>query len=103
MITVRGINVYPSAVANILAERNDWFSGEFEFVLDSPPPFERPLLRIELSRQIGFHNSAIESCIVKKCHEELNFTPQVELLEFGQFPRTEGKTKRVKRPYDSKE
>lgn len=103
MITVRGINVYPSAVANILAELNNWFSGEFEFVLDSSSPFERPLLRIELSRQIGFHDSTIESYIVKKCHEELNFTPQIELLEFGQFPRTEGKTKRVKRSYDSKE
>lgn len=103
MITVRGINVYPTAVANILAERSDWFSGEFEFVLDFPPPFERPILRVELAGPFEFQDSAaIETYLVGKCREQLNFTPRVKFLAFGEFPRTDGKTKRVRKCYSKK-
>lgn len=103
MITVRGINVYPNGVANILSQRPDWFSGEFEFVLNSPPPFERPLLHVELANHIDIQAiSSLETYLIDKCHEQLSFTPQVKFLDFGKFPRTQGKTKRVRKYYNQK-
>ena len=103
MITVRGINVYPNGVANILSQKPDWFSGEFEFVLDSPPPFERPLLHIELAIHIDIQaSSRLEAYLIDKCHEQLSFTPRVEFIAFGEFPRTQGKTKRVRKCYNEK-
>lgn len=104
MIVVRGINVFPSVIANILSERPDWFTGEYEFVLDNPPPIERPLLRIELKAEnINAADSTIESFLQKKCRENYNFTPRIQLLTVGTLPRTEGKTKRLKRIYQEEE
>jgi phenylacetate-CoA ligase len=104
MIVVRGINVFPSVIANILSERPDWFTGEFEFVLDNPPPIERPLLRIELKvANINEADNTIESFIQRKCREDYNFTPRIQLLTIGTLPRTEGKSKRLKRFYQKKE
>ena len=96
MIVVRGINVFPSAVGNLLNARADWFSGEYQIVLDTPPPYERPLLRIELSsKYLTADTDELSKYIINKCHTELHFTPRIELLSFGEFPRSEGKTKRV--------
>jgi phenylacetate-CoA ligase len=98
MIVVKGINIYPSAVANLLGESPRWFSGEFEFVLNSPPPLERPLLRVELTIEAeSTDEEKLKTYLMQRCKEELQFTPQLELMAFGQFPRTEGKTKRVRK------
>lgn len=97
MIVVRGVNVFPSAVGAYLAQRPDLFSGEFEFVLDAPPPVERPRLRVELAAAAaGADRAAVESEVVLQCRGRFNFTPVVDLLAFGEFPRTEGKTRRVR-------
>jgi len=96
MIVVRGINVFPSAIGNLLNARADWFSGEYQIVLDTPPPYERPLLRIELSsKYLPPDTEMLNKYIINKCHTELNFTPRIEFLSFGEFPRSKGKTRRV--------
>lgn len=100
MITVRGINVYPSAIGNLLAKRPDVFSGEFELVLETPPPHEQPLLCVELSASVdpGMF-SRVNDGLIMQCRTDLNFTPKIKLLKYGEFQRTEGKTKRVKKLY----
>jgi phenylacetate-CoA ligase len=98
MIVVRGVNIYPSAVATLLAEPPQWFSGEFELVLEGPPPYDNILLRVELARQFGLDEvDNVRTELLQRCKDLLNFTPRLELIDFGRFPRTEGKTKRIKR------
>jgi phenylacetate-CoA ligase len=98
MIVVRGVNIYPSAVAALLAERPQWFSGEFEFVLDGLLPYEHPLLRVEIARESGgVEKDELTKELLRSCQDQLNFTPRIDLLDFGRFPRTERKTKRIKR------
>lgn len=100
MITVGGINVYPGAVAKLLLEHPELFSGEFQFILDSPPPYERPLLKIELTQgSESSRSEKIAQMVVSMCHQRLSFTPTVKLLTFGDFERTDGKTRRIKRIY----
>lgn len=100
MVTIRGINVYPDAIANVLGKHPEWFSGEYELVVETPPPIEMPLLRVELYERIGdIDIERLSMHIKKKCHEELLFTPRVEFIKPGQFPRTEGKTRRLKKTY----
>jgi phenylacetate-CoA ligase len=100
MFAVRGVNVFPAAIENLLGERHDWFSGEFEFVLDHPPPIERPLLRVELAKAFRGDRGPAEKFVLDRCHQRLQFTPRLELLAFGAFPRTESKTRRVRRTYE---
>jgi len=100
MITVKGINVYPNAIANILSERSEWFSGEFEIVLDTPPPVNQLFLRIELYKKVGEENSnIIKSFFIQRCKRELSFTPRIELIPFGKLPRTEGKSRRIRKRF----
>lgn len=99
MIIVRGVNVYACAVANLLSEYPDIFSGEFEFVLTSPPPYERPLLNIEVSKKCELIDDNVKNLVVKKCHEKLNFTPDVIVIPWGKFPRTENKSKHIRKVY----
>lgn len=101
MITVRGVNLFPNALANIFSGRPDWFSGEYEIVLDSPPPFERILLRVELaSPSLHRDMKMIESYILDTCRDEYSFTPRLELIPFGEFPRTDGKTRRIRKLFE---
>ncbi len=98
MVTIRGINVYPEAIGGVLAKWQDLFSGEYEMVIDTPPPIERPLLRIELSRANPDDDYVkLQNFVIDICQQEFNFTPRVVILPFGQFPRTEGKTRRLKK------
>ncbi|WP_239027044.1 phenylacetate--CoA ligase family protein [Geomonas oryzisoli] len=100
MITVRGINVYPSSVGKILSDRHACFSGEYELVLTTPPPYERPVLRVEAGQTVTKDEfPGLMEMLTELCASELNFTPAVELLEYGMFPRSEGKTKRVRKAY----
>lgn len=100
MITVCGINVFPAAVAKLLAEYVSLFSGEFEFVLESPPPYERPLLNVELAQGVEIEQSKdIERLFIAQCNQRLNFTPVLQLLSFGEFLRTDGKTRRIRKTY----
>jgi len=100
MITVKSINVFPNAVGNVLSEKPEWFSGEFEFILDSPPPHERPIMRVELAtKSKTLNKESLESYLLQKCRDELTFTPRLEFIPFGKFPRTTGKTQRVKKIY----
>lgn len=100
MITVRGVNVYPGALGALIADRSDLFSGEFEIVLDTPPPFEMPVVRVELAQGVSGNLVAdAEGYLLTECRRRLSFTPALSFLAFGEFPRTEGKTRRIKKAY----
>ena len=101
MIVVQGINVYATAIKALLLRHRDRFSGEFEIVLETPPPISMPLVRAELSAQASVDDAADhEKFLAKTCHEQLQFTPKVKMLPFGALPRTEGKTQYVRRTYE---
>jgi phenylacetate-CoA ligase len=101
MIVVRGINVFPTAVGNLLSLEPHLFSGEFEFVLETPPPIERPLLLVELARGVESEvdTETLEAHLLEKLAQRFNFTPRLQFITFGEFLRTEGKSRRVRRLY----
>jgi phenylacetate-CoA ligase len=98
MVVVSGINVYPNAVRRLLSEKPAWFGGQFEMVLESPPPIQHLLLRAELA--VGTReNDAARDWLLRQCQERLSFTPRLALLSYGDLPRTDGKTKHVRHGY----
>lgn len=95
MLTVRGVNLYPGALASLLGERSESFSGEFEILVDHPAPLDHVTLRVELSPGVAA-TPALEAAFLTLCRQRLTLTPRLHLLPFGDFPRTEGKTRRVR-------
>ncbi len=100
MLHVRGVNVFPTGVGNVLAHLGDRFSGEFQIVVDHPPPHQNLRIRLELISGLQPEQAAdLERQAVHMLRERLSFRAEVELVPYGTLPRTEQKARRVVRTY----
>lgn len=100
MVHVRGINVFPTAIADVLAGFNE-LTGEFQIVLTTPPPYNELPLRVEYSA--GTDSDALaplQDRIFHALQERLNFRAALELVPPGTLPRSEHKTSRVLKQYN---
>lgn len=100
MVHVRGVNVFPSAIAEVLAGFGADVTGEFQVILDAPPPYDIVRIRAETSEPVSRGVAArLSEEIAAALRERLNFRADVELVSPGTLPRTEGKAVRVVRNY----
>ena len=89
MVVVRGINVFPTAVAAVINECPE-FSGEYRIVLEGPGPYERLPLEAELAS--GHEaTSDLEKSLAQSIKTRLSVTPKVTLMPPDSLPRTAGK------------
>ena len=97
MVVVRGINVFPTQVAAIINPMSA-LSGEYRIVLNSKPPYDRLELEVELARE--HHNPrSLMAEIKDSIKKNIGVTANVSLLAPNTFPKTEGKTKRVRKNF----
>jgi phenylacetate-CoA ligase len=100
MLHVRGINVFPTGVANTLARFSDQLSGEFQIIVDHPPPHQYLRLRVELAQNLVTDAVGdLPQQIQQVLREQLNFRSEPELVPYGTLPRTEQKARRVIKTY----
>jgi len=99
MFIVRGINVFPLAVAAIVDEFRPALTGEFRVLLDEPPPIVAPpRLQLEQSAVLDEeHTASLAADVARRVRDILMFSPEVEIFDPGAFPKSEGKTRRVVR------
>ncbi|MBI4484310.1 MAG: phenylacetate--CoA ligase family protein [Acidobacteria bacterium] len=90
MIIVRGVNVYPSAIENIVRERPEVL--EFAISVESQRQMRELKLMIELSD--GAPADTCES-LQKALQLRLNLRTSIEVVPRGTLPRGEFKTKRI--------
>ncbi len=96
MLIVKGVNVYPSALKNVVEEFNPRVTGHFRILLDGPPPLVKPPLRLKVEHgaQIKAHQlPELAHAIKDRMHGLLKVTPEIEMVPPGSLPRTEMKTK----------
>ena len=89
MLIVRGINVYPSALENVV--RAFYEIGEFEVVLQTRRKMTEILIRIEAGSEAG---DRIAPQLVNRIHNRLNLRASVEVVEKGTLPRHDMKARR---------
>ena len=100
MFIVKGVNVFPLGVQATLSALQPELTGEFQVILDRPPPIDyAPRVIIEVSSdfpkdQYGSLKSHTEACIAN----DLNFSATVEFVEEG-FISTDKKSRRLIRAY----
>ena len=93
MVVVRGVNVFPSAVA-IAIHRFPELSGEFRIELQAPPPHHRLPLAAELAP--GHEPTpALAAALADAVKRQTGASAEVSLLPASSLPRTAGKSKRV--------
>ncbi len=101
MFIVKGINVFPLGVQDVVAQFAPDLSGEFQIVLDEPPPITRnPTIRVEVGPDVPADRfDAMARRLAQRIRDVLVFTPDVTVLPWGSMPRTERKAKRLFRAY----
>lgn len=100
MLIVKGINVFPNAIADVLSKFLSFLTGEFEIILDTIPPYDFLKMRIEY-RGIKTSESieSLKKHLQKALKELLEFKAEIEMIPEGKIVRTEGKAKRIKKMY----
>jgi phenylacetate-CoA ligase len=86
MLIVRGVNVYPSALANILHRFPE--VSEYRVIVTSEGPMDEIALQVECPPQL-------KATIAQELHIALNLRIPIETVEPGTLPRFELKARRV--------
>jgi phenylacetate-CoA ligase len=102
MLIVKGVNVYPAAIKQIINEFRGEVSGEFRIVLNTPPPRVAPPLhiKVELSRDMTVEEiSSVENRMKAAMHQKLRLTPTFEWVPAGSLPLAVAKTPLFEKVY----
>lgn len=91
MVVVRGLNVFPTAVAALLGTFPA-LSGEYRIRLAGSGPYD--VLPVEAELASG-DVADLARAIADRFKHDIGVTARVVLLPAGTLPRTEGKTRRV--------
>lgn len=90
MVVIRGINVYPSAIENIVRE----FSEIEEFRIEACHNGEMRELKLTLEPKADVASGQLQERVVARFRERLGLRPQVETVSPGTLPRFELKARR---------
>ncbi|MDN5843246.1 MAG: AMP-binding protein [Alcaligenaceae bacterium] len=98
MFNVRGINVFPSSVQNIVLSFPDLFSGQFRILQRGEGPWNYIELRVEASRTLTTDQyTAACYTLELAIKNRIGASAQVELLHAGSLPKTAEKTSLIER------
>jgi phenylacetate-CoA ligase len=105
MFIVKGVNVFPLAVQEIICGFRPELTGEFQILLDERPPLTaNPRLRVEAGTAVGAKDYPdLRRRLARRIREVLVFTPDVELVPAGALPRSEKKARRLYRLYQGEQ
>lgn len=95
MITVKGVNVFLTAIESLIAEYLQFFTGVFEIHLNKIEPIDKIKLRIEVKEGRLILDKNIRNEVSDKFRERLIIKPEIDFVLDGKLPRTEGKSKKI--------
>jgi phenylacetate-CoA ligase len=96
LLILRGVNVWPSAIKDVITSMRPATTGALRILLPKPGPMVNPPLRIEVEHGHQPTNIvALEKCIEKTLREKLIFTAKVSVVPPGTVERFEMKTKLI--------
>jgi phenylacetate-CoA ligase len=101
MLIVLGVNVFPSAVKDVVTLLRPKTTGEIQILLDKPGPKVDPPMKIEVeySKNISDLHSFKEE-IENLLKEKLVFKADIHPVPEGTLPRYEMKAKLIRKLYE---
>jgi phenylacetate-CoA ligase len=101
MLIVSGVNVYPSAVRDVIGTLVPRVTGEILIQLQEPPPSVQPPMKIKVEQgQEPGDLRLLKSEIEKLLREKLIFSSDVTLVPPGTLPKFEYKAQLVEKTYE---
>lgn len=101
MLHVKGVNVFPSGIFEVLIGLRPEVTGDFLILLDKPGPYTSLKIKVEHGEGIKPEDfEGLKSKIQKKIRDLLTFHAEIELVPPKSITKTEGgKIKRIIRLY----
>lgn len=101
MLLVRGVNVFPSAIKDVVTSFRPRVTGEIQVVLRKPGPSVDPPLEVKVEYDQEQDLIGLKAALEKALREKLIFSANVELVPAGTLPRFEMKAKLIERLYEN--
>ena len=97
MLIVLGVNVFPSAVRDVVASLRPKTTGEIKIILSKPGPAVEPpvKIKVEYAKEFRGNLDELKNEVEDALREKLIFRASVELVPEGTLPRYEMKAKLV--------
>ena len=100
MLIVAGVNVWPSAVKEVVEELHPRVTGAVQILLGAPAPACEPPLRLQAEHGAGERDlSGLSAELERRVRDRLVVSAWVELVPPGTLPRFEMKSKLVRELY----
>lgn len=92
MMKIKGVNVFPKQIEEILAEFSD-LSSEYQIRISHLDGRDTMRIYVETNGHVDF--AEMSEAVAEAVKGKIGFTPIVKVVELGVLPRSEKKTKRV--------
>lgn len=102
MLIVKGVNVYPAAVKDIVAGFVPDVTGEMRIVLESPPPRVIPPIRLKIEHGKGMGKADLPGLaerISRALHNHIKIRPEIQFVGPGELPKETRKTPLFEKKY----
>ena len=98
MLIVRGVNVFPSQIEEVVM-RHGWIGGNYVIHLNKKEALDHVTVKVEIAKS-AFDGSIetlrnLRAELQRHLREQIGFSVDVEVLEPGSLPASEGKATRV--------
>ena len=103
MLIIKGVNVYPTAIKDIVTTFVPDVTGEMRIVLDAPPPRVVPPLRlkIEQGKKVGQGDlPGLSKSISEALHNKIKIRPEIAFVNPGELPKETRKTPIFEKTYE---
>lgn len=105
MLIVKGVNIYPSAIKQVISSFVPKVTGEMRIVLDQPPPRVVPPLRLKLEHGEEIREPELEGLankIGQALHDRCKIRPQIEWVHPGTMEKSTRKTPVFEKEYEKR-
>ena len=103
MLIVKGVNVYPAAIRDIIARFVPDVTGEMRIVLDSPPPRVVPPIKLKIEHGKGMGEADLPGLagrIGDALHDSIKIRPDIEFVGPEGLPKETRKTPLFEKTYE---
>ena len=100
MITVKGINVFPSQIRTVINKYINKLSGQFQIILDKPFPIENLHISIEKSQKTSsLELEILKNKLISEFKNDLHLMPHIDFVAQGSLTADGTKSKIFKKNY----
>lgn len=101
LLIVRGVNIWPSAVKDVITSLRPLTTGEFEILLRDPPPVINGPLPLRVEHGLGATDvDAVRQTVAEELRARLIVATEIEMVAPGTLPRFEMKAKLIRKLYE---